>query len=293
MSPFLLNVFSSRGITPSRILSFIDSVLQDFKKGSEENSGLIIPDPRYSLEYSLLFKTLTLIEDRNLDGVIFDADGTLFKSEFYQWLAFSFILRKLGADFSIEENQQRIDSHDYEDFREMLNSKLGNAKVSDLNADDIISMVNRTLKVLFKTRRSQMLRPEVLETLQALKCHGFPIGIASSSSRKSLEVKLGSTGISGFFDCIVCGDEVRYKKPNPEPLCLVAEGLGLPTGQIVVIEDSLNGIKAAKNAGCHGICYLDVAEVERMLRDDHVHDIRNLYDNLYKIQTIIELLLPV
>ena len=52
---------------------------------------------------------------------------------------------------------------------------------------------------------------------------------------------------------IMSGDDVKYSKPNPEIFLKVAEWYALPPTQFTVIEDSTNGVKAAKSAGMHCI----------------------------------------
>ena len=49
------------------------------------------------------------------------------------------------------------------------------------------------------------------------------------------------------------GDDVKYSKPNPEIFLKVTEWYALPPTQFTVIEDSTNGVKAAKSAGMHCI----------------------------------------
>ena len=58
-------------------------------------------------------------------------------------------------------------------------------------------------------------------------------------------------GIASYFEVIVSGDDVRYSKPNPEIFAKVAAWYELPAEQFCVIEDSTNGVAAAKGAGMH------------------------------------------
>ena len=52
---------------------------------------------------------------------------------------------------------------------------------------------------------------------------------------------------------MMSGDDVQYSKPNPEIFLKVAQWYGLPPEYFTVIEDSTNGVKAAKSAGMHCI----------------------------------------
>src|SRR6185437_9914582 len=55
---------------------------------------------------------------------------------------------------------------------------------------------------------------------------------------------------AGTFQTLVCGDEVRRGKPDPEPYLLAAARLGVPPGRCLAIEDSPSGIGSAEAAGC-------------------------------------------
>ena len=51
------------------------------------------------------------------------------------------------------------------------------------------------------------------------------------------------------------GDDVQYSKPNPEIFLKVAQWYGLPATQFTVIEDSTNGVKAAKSSNMQCVCF--------------------------------------
>lgn len=60
---------------------------------------------------------------------------------------------------------------------------------------------------------------------------------------------LSSSGLSGFFDVVVTGRDVRNGKLVPDIFLLAAEKIGVPPNECVVFEDSFNGIRAAHAAG--------------------------------------------
>ena len=85
------------------------------------------------------------------------------------------------------------------------------------------------------------------------KSEGKHLALASSSRRKLIEIFSEQVGIKHYFEVIMSGDDVKYSKPNPEIFLKVAEWYALPPAQFTVIEDSTNGVKAAKSAGMHCI----------------------------------------
>jgi HAD superfamily hydrolase (TIGR01509 family) len=78
-----------------------------------------------------------------------------------------------------------------------------------------------------------------------------PRAVASSSERETLHVKLKLVGLHGAFDPhIHSGDDVVHGKPAPDLFLRAAAGLGVDPAGCVVIEDSVNGVRAGVAAGC-------------------------------------------
>ena len=91
--------------------------------------------------------------------------------------------------------------------------------------------------------------PHVKDVLEKFKNEGKHLSLASSSGRKLIDIFTQQTKIAHYFEVIMSGDDVKYSKPNPEIFLKVAQWYGLPATQFTVIEDSTNGVKAAKSAG--------------------------------------------
>ena len=91
--------------------------------------------------------------------------------------------------------------------------------------------------------------PHIKEVLEKFKNEGKHLSLASSSGRKLIDIFTQQTNIAHYFEVIMSGDDVQYSKPNPEIFLKVAQWYGLPATQFTVIEDSTNGVKAAKSAG--------------------------------------------
>ncbi len=91
--------------------------------------------------------------------------------------------------------------------------------------------------------------PHVKDVLEKFKNEGKHLSLASSSGRKLIDIFTQQTNIAHYFEVIMSGDDVKYSKPNPEIFLKVAQWYGLPATQFTVIEDSANGVKAAKSAG--------------------------------------------
>lgn len=76
-----------------------------------------------------------------------------------------------------------------------------------------------------------------------------PVAIASSAHRAVIDAAVSATGLDGVFGVIVSSDEVARGKPAPDVYLLAAERLGVEPTTCLVVEDSYNGVLAAKAAG--------------------------------------------
>lgn len=92
-------------------------------------------------------------------------------------------------------------------------------------------------------------RPGAQEVLAALRAAGLPSALVTNTKRTLTELCLETLG-RDMFDVSVCGDEVDYGKPAPDPYLRAARLLGVDPGECVAVEDSPTGSAAALAAGC-------------------------------------------
>lgn len=95
----------------------------------------------------------------------------------------------------------------------------------------------------------QPLRAGVLAALADARQLGLRVGIGSSADRAWIEGHLRNHGILDRFEVIRCVDDVQRAKPDPEVYLAAADALGIAATRTLVLEDSPNGIAAAKRAG--------------------------------------------
>jgi len=94
-------------------------------------------------------------------------------------------------------------------------------------------------------------RPGVRRLWQEARAAGLKLGIASTTAPENVIALLRQAGeeVLGWFDSIVAGDMVPDKKPAPDVYLQVLRHLGLEAREAVAIEDSQNGLIAARRAG--------------------------------------------
>ena len=96
---------------------------------------------------------------------------------------------------------------------------------------------------------AQELLPGVVQHLQAARQARLKLGVASSSTAEWVRGHLARLGILEYFDCLRCRDDVAKVKPEPDLYIAVLDCLGVTGAEAIAIEDSPNGITAAKRAG--------------------------------------------
>lgn len=89
----------------------------------------------------------------------------------------------------------------------------------------------------------------VLPTLEALKEQGIRLAIVSTKKRDTIEKGLELMGAKHLFEFWVGVDDVKNVKPDPEPVLLAIEKLGVKKEDVMMIGDNYHDIDAGKNAG--------------------------------------------
>lgn len=87
------------------------------------------------------------------------------------------------------------------------------------------------------------------ELLEELRSHRITVGLASSSPMVFIEKVLEKFGIRHYFSCVISGEEMARGKPAPDIYLEASKVLDIPPEQCMVLEDSRNGVMAAKSAG--------------------------------------------
>jgi HAD superfamily hydrolase (TIGR01509 family) len=136
----------------------------------------------------------------------------------------------------------------------------------------------------------QPVRPGVLTYLEGARQLGLKIGLASSSPCAWVTGHLERIDLLQFFDVIRAADDVAYAKPDPGLYLDVLHHLGLQPDQAIAIEDSPNGILAARRAGLY--CLAVPNPLTRQLSLDQANlRIESLSE--LPLETLLELANPV
>ncbi len=182
--------------------------------------------------------------------VIFDLDGVILDSEPLHVEATNQVLRRFGKHLSVQENAQFMGLAD----REYWQALLVHFGLKGIDPAPLVAEKARAYSELVQTRPLSPF-PGVREFLEWLRARGCRLAIASSSRRQDIETILSRLEIRPFFAVVVSGEEVPRSKPHPNIFLEAARRLGCPVQACVVIEDSLNGIRAAQRAGMRVVAF--------------------------------------
>jgi HAD superfamily hydrolase (TIGR01509 family) len=187
-------------------------------------------------------------------AVLFDMDGLLIDSEPIWSIAEEEVMAELGGPWSPRIKAALVGKRLDETAQIFLSFAPGSGR----DPAYVESFLLRRMCELFRQRLPW--QPGARGLLDALRDHGVPLGLVSSSYRALVDAALEDMGADRFA-VTVAGDEVTHAKPHPEPYLRAALALGVDPASCVVLEDSLTGVLAGEAAGCAVVAVPSVVDV--------------------------------
>lgn len=226
-----------------------------------------------------------------IKAVIFDMDGVIIDSEPVHLELEQELFRNLGLNISHEEHLAFVGSTSY---------YMWDAVKNKYN-------LPYTLEELVETDRTKYLNhissPEgsvkpidgVNELIKELHSCGLKLAVASSSPIDVIELVIRTLKLDKYFDILVTGDYVERSKPEPDIFLYAADKLSVEPHECVVIEDSYNGVQAAKKAGMKIIGFInpnsgnqDLSSADMIINSFKSADIINFIDKLNDKDMVIK-----
>jgi len=183
-----------------------------------------------------------MMNPQGIRGVVFDMDGVLVETTDCHRAAFEQIFQTFGIhEFAYSRYAGRRTA---EVIQEVLMTA-GRHELPEV-IESAAREKSRLAREMFEHRRP--VAPECEGVLAELAAD-YPLALASSGSRASVDAFLRLTGSASLFTSILSGEEVVAAKPDPEIYRRSAERLGLEISQCLVVEDAESGVEAARAAG--------------------------------------------
>ena len=182
-------------------------------------------------------------------SVIFDMDGVLIDSQPLHFSADSRVIRASGG------------SPAYADVERLTGVALRNRcaiyKEQFRLERPVDELISTHVSILMRLFQETDLRPinGIPELLIMLRGENIKTAVASSSSMELIRLVLEKLRLSEYFSALITTEEVKDGKPAPDIFLKAAEAIDSQPEDCAVIEDSANGVLAAKRAGMFCVAY--------------------------------------
>ena len=177
-----------------------------------------------------------------IEALIFDFDGLILDTEGPDYRSWREVYRSYGFPLPLSKWVECIGSADVWDVYEYLEELLGRSVDRELIRASRRAQFNEWIA-------RQPLLPGVEEYIAGAQRLGLRLGLASSSSREWVTGHLTRLGLGAHFEHIRCQEDVARTKPDPALYLETLRALDVRADQAIALEDSLNGVLAAKGAG--------------------------------------------
>ncbi|MGX5597794.1 HAD family hydrolase [Bacillus cereus] len=196
-----------------------------------------------------------------IKAIIFDFDGTILDTETPEFSLISSIYQKYGKEFTLKLWEQTVGANSdifcpYKHLEMMMSQKIDSNYVEQ----------ERQKKIDYIMKCNTPL-PGVESYLEEARRLNLRIGLASSSKREWVVTHLERLNLLPYFECIVTSDDVEKVKPDPALYHKVVEQFKVKPEEVIAIEDSPNGVLAAKQAGLH-LAIIPNKATEKLKFDD-------------------------
>ncbi len=179
----------------------------------------------------------------SLRALLFDFDGLIVDTEWPIYQAWCQTFRDYGHPLSLETFNQCIGTNfDTWSPKTHLEELTG----TRIDWDPLDCARQSSIE---KNLEGAPAMPGIPESVHAGRKSGFKLGVVSSSSHRWVDGWLQRIGLFDQFNLTVCRDDAPRIKPAPDLYLAAARQLDLNPGSCLVVEDSVNGVKAAKAAG--------------------------------------------
>ena len=195
-----------------------------------------------------------------VSGIIFDMDGVLIDSERQSNEGWLWAAGQLGVDMpmwlidSFKGAPAELCCKFFDDYYKGV--------IDYWEAKEL-----RTQHV-YKIRETEGIpvKNGVKDIFEYIRNNGLKCAVATSTRRESAEKTLHEIGVWDYLDAVVYGDEVEHGKPEPDIFLRAAKAIGVNPSEAVVVEDSINGIKAGYAADMRVVHIPDTIAIDDDIR---------------------------
>lgn len=185
-----------------------------------------------------------------LKAVIFDMDGVIIDSEPMHYKAYNNMFDDVGIEVS---------NALYESFTGQSTINICKCLCDHFNLEHtpetLVAIKRKHYKQFFESHSELTLINGVFDLIQDYHNHGLKLVLASSAAMSSINQIFDRFDLHPYFMAKFSGGDLKQSKPHPEIFIKAAKATGFKRSECMVIEDSTNGIEAAKAAGIYCVGY--------------------------------------
>lgn len=172
--------------------------------------------------------------------ILCDLDGTLYDTSEVNFESYRRALAEEGVELEAGSFRKHCFGGHYRDFLPLLAPGLDQAKLERVH--------DRKVELYDSCLASARENTELFERLEALREDSW-IALVTTASRACAGKLLAHFGRGGFFDLVLCGEDVARSKPDPEGFLAAMAHFGMKAGDTTIYEDSPVGLAAARATG--------------------------------------------
>ena len=185
-----------------------------------------------------------------LKAILFDMDGVIVDTEPLHYKAYQKMFAKVGIEVSSEMYEGFTGQSTYGICKQLCaHFNLG------LEPKELVQLKRNYCTKLFFDDDDLKLLDGVEELINNYFDHGLTLVVASSASMFTINNVMKRFNLDRFFSNKLSGADLKASKPHPEIFINAAKAANALPNECFVIEDSTNGIKAAKRAGIFCVAY--------------------------------------
>lgn len=213
-----------------------------------------------------------------LKGVIFDMDGVLVDSERYSLRMFKELTEELGLEYYPDHFISIMGT------TPTLADKMTEERYGVENNKKIFKLYVEKMENGYKSHLIP-LKPGAYELLHYLMDNNIKMVLATSNHRNRAEMSFNQPPFNRMpFNYIVTGDMGLKSKPDPDIFIKASELIEEDISECMVVEDSINGARAAINAGSISVMVPDMVTPP----EDVIKNISYMKKDLYEVLLLIK-----
>ncbi|MDR1964713.1 MAG: HAD family phosphatase [Planctomycetaceae bacterium] len=184
-----------------------------------------------------------------IKAVAFDMDGLMFDTEAVYWKSATALLARRGEIYTPElcaAVMGRPPQDCFELFKKTFGLPETWQELQQESEDFFLQFLDDGFSVM----------PGLFELLDCLESRNVPKGICTSSALRIVSEVLQRKNLANRFDFVLTAEDIVNGKPNPEIYLKAAKQFGVEPTEMLVLEDSVAGSLAARNAGAFPVVVL-------------------------------------